>query len=71
MHLLKHCYYASNTLSCITVLMCHDAGDDDDDVDDDRDDDARFVADQGASRLVDGMSHEYTKLARKSVWLNL
>ena len=51
--------------------MCHDAGDDDDDVDDDRDDDARFVADQGASRLVDGMSHEYTKLARKSVWLNL
>jgi hypothetical protein len=41
--------------------MCHDAGDDVDDNDDDDhhhdDDDERFLGDQGASRLVDCVSH--------------
>ena len=41
--------------------MCHDAGDDVDDSDYDRhyddDDDARFLGNQGVSRLVDCMSH--------------
>jgi hypothetical protein len=54
--------------------MCHDAaGDDDDDDDDDdhyhhdNDDDALLVGNQGASRLVDCMTHTYTKVARTSV----
>jgi len=60
LHLYKHSSYTSNTPSCITVPMCHDAGDDVDDNDDDdhhHDDDARFLGDQRASRLVDCMSH--------------
>jgi hypothetical protein len=44
------------------VFICHDAGDDVDDNDGDEhhhhdDDDARFLGGQGASRLVDCMSH--------------
>ena len=57
-------------LSRINVLMCHDAVADGDEDDDnhhhDDDDDARFVGDQGASRLVGCMRHKYKKLARKS-----
>ena len=58
--LYEHNSYASSALFCITVLMCHDAGDDVNDSDDDRhydDDDARFLGNQGVSRLVDCMSH--------------
>lgn len=73
LHLYEHSYYSSNNLSCITALICHDAGDDFDDKDDHHhhdDDDARFLGDQGASRLVDCVSHQYTQISRKSVWPN-
>lgn len=68
LHLNTHSSYLSITLSCIMVLMCHDAGcgDDDHHHHHDNDVDARFVGNQGVSRLVDCITHTYTKVARTS-----